>query len=69
MSLRKSRRPVYILLIVCLMATFEAIGQPEHPTGDPDTVPISGLEVLLGAGALLGLKKLLGNKKEDSLQR
>jgi hypothetical protein len=36
--------------------------QPGDPSGDPD-VPITGIEILLSAGALFGIKKLLGKSK------
>jgi hypothetical protein len=38
--------------------------QPD-PGGDPD-VPITGIEILIGAGGALGLKKLLGKRKNQS---
>jgi hypothetical protein len=67
MRLRKLGRSIYIVfLMACLMVTVVAQGQPTDPSADPDTVPISGLEILLGAGALLGAKKLLGKKKEQN---
>lgn len=39
-----------------------AYGQPGPPP-DPD-VPITGIEILIAGGALLGLKKLMGKSKE-----
>lgn len=61
----------FIFFILCFMVVPHVIGQigpPENPAGDPDAVPITGLEVLLGAGALLGVKRLLGKKKEQNIQ-
>jgi hypothetical protein len=39
--------------------------QPD-PGGNPDDVPITGIEILIGAGGALGLKKLLGKRKNQS---
>lgn len=41
--------------------------QPGDPGGgaDPD-VPITGIEILIGAGGALGLKKLLDKRKNQS---
>ena len=58
------KKSVYILFICLLMGSY-AIGQPNAPSNDPDTVPITGLEILLGAGAILGVKRLFGRKKEE----
>ena len=33
--------------------------QPGDPGGDPD-VPITGIEILLGLGGALGVKRLMG---------
>jgi hypothetical protein len=38
-------------------------GGPGDPGGDPDVVPISGIEWLIGAGALLGAKRLYHLRK------
>jgi hypothetical protein len=44
-----------------------------QPPGDPaggvkpdDTVPITGIEILIIAGGLLGIKRFLKDKKSDS---
>jgi hypothetical protein len=41
-------------------------GTPNKPPCDPGPppVPLSGIEILLGAGALLGAKRFLGNRKQ-----
>jgi len=59
------KKTLYTFLVVCILSVLPAFGQPEDPSNDPDTVPISGLELLLGAGALLGVKRLMGKKKEE----
>jgi hypothetical protein len=33
---------------------------------DPDEVPITGIEILIGAGGALGLKKLLNKRKKSN---
>lgn len=49
-----------ILTLFLLAAIGFAMGQPSNPAGgqDPD-VPISGIEILLAAGWLLGLRKII----------
>jgi hypothetical protein len=65
MRFNKLRKSLYsILLVCCLLATKSAIGQPTNPEGDPDNVPISGIELLLGAGALFGAKRLLDKRRK-----
>lgn len=44
------------------------MAQPGDPGGDPD-VPISGIEVLIGAGALLGAKKIYTRRKSSQKNR
>lgn len=52
-----------IIVVVLLSLTFSGSAQPPgNPGGDPD-VPITGIEILLSAGAILGTKKLLGKSK------
>jgi len=41
-------------------------GQPGDPASDPDNpVPITGIELLIGAGALFGAKKLMQRKPKQ----
>lgn len=51
---------VFSLSFVChFTAMAQPCGTPGLPPCDPgDPVPITGIEILLGAGALLGAKKL-----------
>jgi hypothetical protein len=54
-----------LLLLVMLLHPILLLGQPGDPGGDPD-VPISGIEILIGLGALLGIKRLYGARKKDA---
>jgi hypothetical protein len=57
-----------ICLAVLFMASpFNVLAQPGDPVnGDPDTVPITGIEILIGLGGLLGIKKMRDlRKKQD----
>jgi hypothetical protein len=47
----------FVLIANMLMA------QAGNPPPDPGPVPITGIEILLGAGALFGAKRLYDNKK------
>jgi hypothetical protein len=59
-------RSLFFLCLFWLVST--SVGaQPGPPPPDPgEPVPISGIEVLLGAGALLGGRQILKRKKIDS---
>ena len=52
---------------IILALTFSAnlaYAQPGPPPPDPgDPVPITGIELLIGAGALLGIKRLSESRK------
>jgi hypothetical protein len=52
------------LLIACflLLSGYGSSAQPGDPGGDPD-VPISGIEILIGAGALLGVKRAISHSR------
>lgn len=56
-------RTSVLVLIFCLVS-FLAMSQPGDPGGGGNpTVPISGLEFLLGGGALIGLRKIISQIK------
>ncbi|HEY0654542.1 MAG TPA: hypothetical protein VGD65_15505 [Chryseosolibacter sp.] len=60
-ALKKS----FIVLSFVLFAS-SAFGQPgSNPGGGtkPGTVPISGIEILIAIGGLVGLKKIFDSKK------
>lgn len=51
------------VLIFCLLISGHVlVAQPGDPGGDPD-VPITGIEILIGAGALLGVKRAYANRR------
>ena len=56
---------ILLSLIVIFMITSSVLfAQPGDPGGDPD-VPITGIEILLGLGGALGVKRLLGVKEKS----
>jgi hypothetical protein len=57
------RRIFVLSFLVCVVAV-AAQAQPGDPGGDPD-VPITGIEILIGAGGALGLKKMMSKKKNN----
>ncbi len=56
------KRIFTLSFLVCLAAV-TAQAQPGDPGGDPD-VPITGIEILIGAGGALGIKKMLKKRKK-----
>jgi hypothetical protein len=54
---------VALITTVCFLKVADA--QPGDPGGDPD-VPITGIEILVGAGGALGLKKAWDNRKKKN---
>jgi hypothetical protein len=59
----KTRLLFFVVLLVLPGLLF---AQPGDPGGDPD-VPITGIEILLALGGLLGIKRLISNKKSKDL--
>ncbi len=55
----------FLLVPVFCLCSMSVFGQPSNPSGDPDTVPIGGIEILIAAGAALGIKKLISAKKKN----
>ena len=49
--------------LVLILTPFEVAAQPANP---PDTVdtPITGIEILVGLGALFGAKKMFDSRKK-----
>lgn len=52
-------------LYFLLFTASSVLAQPGDPGPDPD-VPITGIEVLIGAGGALGVKKILDKKKRKN---
>jgi hypothetical protein len=62
----RSLSPIKLIVLVAfLLVSLNSFAQPGDPGGDPD-VPITGLELLLGGGALLGVRKLLNRNSNKS---
>jgi hypothetical protein len=54
-------------LIYLLLASWCVQAQPgTNPEGDPDAVPITGLEYLLIGGGVYGASRLMRRKKDKS---
>jgi hypothetical protein len=47
------------LTILCVFTAFYGYSQPGNPGGGGTPVPITGIEYLVGLGALLGFKKIM----------
>jgi len=60
------RRIIISLLCTVVLLLWQTVvfGQPGNPP-DPDTVPITGLEYLLGGGILYGIRSLLKARKRE----
>jgi len=53
-----------VLGIVLLFSCIIVNAQPGPPPTNP--VPITGIEILVGAGALLGAKRMVANRKKNN---
>ena len=54
-----------ILFVLFILLPAFLLAQPGDPGGDPD-VPITGIEILLALGGVLGIKKLfIRNKTKE----
>ena len=51
-----------LFILTLILLPLLGVSQPGDPGGDPD-VPITGIELLLGGGALLGIRKIIANTK------
>ncbi len=54
------------VVLVLLLGSSICNGQPPNPNDDPDPVdvPITGIEILIGLGGLLGIKKIHDLRKK-----
>ena len=57
----------FCLFVLFMASPLNVFAQPGDPTPDPDTVPITGIEILVGLGGLMGIRKMrdLRKKKPD----
>ena len=53
-----------LLFSLFFAVTISVIAQPGDPGGDPD-VPITGIEILITLGGLLGVRKFLRSKSKS----
>ena len=60
--IRSTLEKVFLISSFVLIANM-LMAQAGPPPPDPGPVPITGIEILLGAGALFGAKRLYDNKK------
>jgi len=63
---RKPYLSLFCFLIVTIGLSMTGYCQPVDPAsgGDPD-VPITGIEILLGVGGLLGARRAYNNRKKN----
>ncbi len=55
-----------LLIVILFLLPGFLFAQPGDPGGDPD-VPITGIEILLAAGGVLGIKRIMGfNRKSKN---
>ena len=60
-----SMKAFFCFLILSLGANGIGFAQPGDPGGDPD-VPISGIELLIVAGGLLGVGRFFKTRNKES---
>jgi hypothetical protein len=69
--MRKDSSNFKALLIGAFLTLFIVISAVAQPPGDPingdpdGSVPISGIEILIAAGGILGIRKFLSRKKSN----
>ena len=55
----------FVLFVIFILLPAFLLAQPGDPGGDPD-VPITGIEILLALGGVLGIKKIfIRNKTKE----
>lgn len=58
--------PKYTFTLLLFLVTVAAVAQPNSNPGGgakPGTVPISGIEILIALGGLVGFKKIYDSRK------
>ncbi|MCX2745219.1 hypothetical protein OO013_15165 [Mangrovivirga sp. M17] len=70
--MKKGSNKYFIITIMIFMMVFSVYvvsaqpgGGPPPPPPPPTAVPFGGLELLLAAGAALGIKKFVDSRKKD----
>ena len=57
-------RPLFLAILLVLPGLL--FGQPGNPNGGGDVdAPITGIEILVALGGVLGIKRLLGKKSKN----
>jgi hypothetical protein len=62
MSRITSQGALYLIVLITFLIV-PVFGQPGDP-GDADAVPLTGIELLLAGGALLGIGRLFSLKRQ-----
>jgi hypothetical protein len=65
MILKKLYLSLFFVLMVLTVHSQPGAGDP-NGGGKPGSVPISGIEILIAVGGLLGIKKIIAQKKRNS---
>ena len=65
--MKKKVRKIFLFVATILFAMIEiaCVAQPGDPAGDPDTVPIPGIQILLGLGCLVGIIRLRDLRRKE----
>lgn len=61
------KRFTFLIISLCVFSVvaFAQPGPPGDPGGDPDDVPLGGIELLIAAGAAFGAKKWFDKSKKS----
>jgi hypothetical protein len=54
------RNALFLLFFILLAGASTVVAQPGDPGGGDPDVPLTGIEFLVGAGAFLGIRKVIG---------
>ena len=56
-----------LIMAICCLSAGKLYSQPGagDPGGKPGTAPISGIEILIGIGGLLGAKKIFDSNRKS----
>jgi hypothetical protein len=57
-----------LLFFALTMTVTKLFAQPGDPSVDPD-VPITGIEILIGLGGALGIRKLIMAKRNNASEK